>query len=91
MKSKIADLLAMFDDIASIGKVPLTKKESSFLKENIDESKQYVTVLKTVFGYDTFWPLQEKVIAHVLEKKDALVSCRQGAQIPLLSDPINNI
>ncbi len=78
MKSKIADLLAMFDDIASIGKVPLTKKESSFLKENIDESKQYVTVLKTVFGYDTFWPLQEKVIAHVLEKKDALVVMPTG-------------
>ena len=36
------------------------------------------SILKEVFGFDTFWPLQEKVIAHILEKKDALVVMPTG-------------
>jgi len=78
MKSEIENIIAMFDDITLSGKAPLTEKASSFLKENIDEKKQYLSVLKTVFGYDTFWPLQKEVIAHVLEKKDALVVMPTG-------------
>ncbi|MDA8126126.1 MAG: DNA helicase RecQ [Deltaproteobacteria bacterium] len=35
-------------------------------------------ILKEVFGFDTFWPLQEKVIAHILKKKDALVVLPTG-------------
>ncbi|MBN1662329.1 MAG: DNA helicase RecQ [Deltaproteobacteria bacterium] len=35
-------------------------------------------ILKTVFGYDTFWPLQEQIIAHLLKKRDALVVMPTG-------------
>ncbi|MCX5829177.1 MAG: DNA helicase RecQ [Deltaproteobacteria bacterium] len=47
-------------------------------------------ILKGVFGYETFWPLQEQVIGHLLEKKDALVVMPTGGgkslcyQIPSL-------
>jgi ATP-dependent DNA helicase RecQ len=36
------------------------------------------SILQEVFGFETFWPLQEKVIAHILEKKDALVVMPTG-------------
>ena len=36
------------------------------------------SILKEVFGFETFWPLQERVIAHILEKKDALVVMPTG-------------
>ena len=36
------------------------------------------SILKEVFGFEAFWPLQEKVIAHILEKKDALVVMPTG-------------
>jgi len=36
------------------------------------------SILKEVFGFETFWPLQEKIIAHILEKKDALVVMPTG-------------
>ena len=31
------------------------------------------SILKTVFGYDEFRPLQLEIITNILEKKDALV------------------
>jgi len=36
------------------------------------------SILRDVFGFERFWPLQEKVIAHILEKKDALVVLPTG-------------
>jgi ATP-dependent DNA helicase RecQ len=55
--------------------------------EGIAEAK---SILKDVFGYDDFWPLQEAIIAHLLEKKNALVVLPTGGgkslcyQIPAL-------
>jgi ATP-dependent DNA helicase RecQ len=43
-----------------------------------DPMNRAQSVLKEVFGFETFWPLQEKVIAHILEKKDALVVMPTG-------------
>jgi ATP-dependent DNA helicase RecQ len=51
---------------------------------------QAKSILKRVFGYDTFWPLQEDVIVHLLDKQDALVVLPTGGgkslcyQIPAL-------
>ncbi|MGE5789255.1 MAG: DNA helicase RecQ [Syntrophaceae bacterium] len=48
------------------------------------------SILKGVFGYDDFWPLQEAIIAHLLEKRNALVVLPTGGgkslcyQIPAL-------
>ncbi len=36
------------------------------------------SLLKDVFGFETFWPLQDKVIAHILQRKDALVVLPTG-------------
>ncbi|MBN1828979.1 MAG: DNA helicase RecQ [Deltaproteobacteria bacterium] len=35
-------------------------------------------ILKKVFGYDAFWPLQGEIISHILEKKDAMVVMPTG-------------
>jgi ATP-dependent DNA helicase RecQ len=54
------------------------------------EIRHAKSLLKHVFGYDTFWPLQEEVISHILEKNDALVVMPTGGgkslcyQIPAL-------
>lgn len=36
----------------------------------LDPMHRAQSILKKVFGFETFWPLQEKVIVHILEKKD---------------------
>jgi len=40
--------------------------------------KQSLSILKEFFGFETFWPLQEEVITHILKKKDALVVMPTG-------------
>ena len=35
-------------------------------------------LLQTIFGYDTFWPLQEQIIANVLARRDTLVVMPTG-------------
>jgi ATP-dependent DNA helicase RecQ len=52
--------------------------------------RQARSILKHVFGYDTFWPLQGELISHLLKKRDALVVMPTGGgkslcyQIPAL-------
>lgn len=58
-------------------------KDIAVIFANIDDkNSKYFKVLQTIFGYDTFLPLQEKIIAHILEKKDALVVMPTGAANP---------
>ncbi|HOX99478.1 MAG TPA: DNA helicase RecQ [Smithella sp.] len=77
MKKEIENIMEMFDDMATIG--PPAGQEKGFMGANIDDrNSKYFKVLKTTFGYDAFWPLQEKIIAHILEKKDALVVMPTG-------------
>jgi len=40
--------------------------------------KRAQSILKNTFGFNTFWPLQEKIIAHILNKKDALIVMPTG-------------
>lgn len=36
------------------------------------------SILKDVFGFEKFWPLQERIIIHLLQKRDALVVMPTG-------------
>ncbi len=56
------------------------------LKEMSVPMNRARSILKDVFGFEAFWPLQEKVIAHILEKKDALVVMPTGGGIRLMPD-----
>ncbi|MBP7230996.1 MAG: hypothetical protein KBA28_03610 [Syntrophaceae bacterium] len=43
--------------------------------------KRAESILKNTFGFNCFWPLQEKIIKHILTKKDALVVIPTGGGI----------
>ena len=55
--------------------IPIADTWRSLMSGGIAEAK---SILKNVFGYDDFWPLQEAIIAHLLEKRNALVVLPTG-------------
>lgn len=69
----------------------LAREEETAVPQSANETAK--TLLKRIFGYDEFRPLQEQIIGHVLNKQDALAIMPTGSgksicfQLPALIFP----
>ena len=53
-------------------------KPSAFNVNSTDRTLEPLDLLKARFGYDSFWPLQEEIISHVLNRGDGLALMPTG-------------